>query len=138
MCGLLQEIKRFSIISAVVALIAHLLLSELSILNFFAFISGIDDIKGPQRTCDIFIQWLFWTAKLHHPVYIGAAIMKPDLPIFLSSLGFPTFCPAVGKVAYVFSLIYINFSWMSNGLFVSVLLVCYAVSVLAAIRVIGG
>ena len=106
--------------------------------KIFVFISGADGIAGLQRKCDMFIRCFFVAAKLHHPFYIAASIIMPELPIFLSSLSQPTTpCPLIMRVGSVLSVAYINLSWMSNGLFVTFVLVSYSVSTLATMRLLG-
>ena len=86
-----------------------------------------------QKRCDIFITLYFWSGKSQHPCYIGLAIIKPELPAFLSSLHFPISSLAK-SVAFLIPLIYINFTWWYNVLLMTILLICYAASALVAIE----
>ena len=89
-----------------------------------------------QRLCENLIRFLLVIGKTIPSIYLFLAFIKPDLPIFPTSLLNSSTSTAVSvtvRVAWMLPMLYIVATWWSNLLFLGTYFLAYIFSTLDAI-----
>ena len=87
-----------------------------------------------ETICAALLRFITWISKIIGPMYMFLGVLKPELPLFLSSLSYPAASVSLlERVAYILPLTYVTLTWWSNLLFVGSILSGYVFSTLVVI-----
>ena len=88
-----------------------------------------------EKMYESLIRFLALMRKIMTPMGILLPILRPDMPIFATSLIYSTTSPGpLPRVIYSLPIIYMSLTWWSNVLFMVAWLLGYVFSTLAAMR----
>lgn len=97
-----------------------------------------DSVPGPKtlrKVFEILLKFLILMGKIIAPMYILLGLLKPEMPMFFSSLSYPTDSLCIpARAAYALPLVYNSATVWSDALFMATFFLGYVFSTLAAIH----